>query len=272
MAITSSIDQSTDDVRSTGFVELPASEVTKRNTTSAKLIRKAKKVKASQYSSNTAEESSVYVNNGPLTGPVKDQGNCGSCWAFCAAAVLQYQAKVYQNRTIEISEQDLMECNDYSDIYGCSGGNPLFPMMYAHKSGVVPMVKYPYRQTKDSCRRSSEMGQSYPIIGDATTANPNGDESVLRTIIDSYGVVATAMGTTSSFSFYSSGVFSDSTCPTKINHCVALVGYGSNEYLGDYWILKNSWGSDWGEAGFFKLERGVNMCGIETANYYLPIP
>jgi len=171
MAITSSIDQSLDASRSTGLIEPPASEVAKRNTTSAKLIRKAKKVMASQYSSNTVQGSSGPVNNGPLTGPIKDQGSCGSCWAFCAAAVLQYQAKVYQNRTIEISEQDLMECNDYATFYGCNGGSPLVAISYAFKSGIVPMIKYPYRQTKDSCRRSSAMGQSYPILGDATMVN-----------------------------------------------------------------------------------------------------
>lgn len=171
MAFTSSIDQTSDNSQSTGLIEPPASEVAKRNTTSAKLIRKAKKVMASQYSSNTVQGSSGAVNNGPLSGPVKDQGSCGSCWAFCAAVVLQYQAKVYQNRTIEISEQDLLECNDFANFYGCNGGNPLFAISYAFKSGIVPMIKYPYRQTKDSCRRSSDMGQSYPILGDATMVN-----------------------------------------------------------------------------------------------------
>lgn len=166
MAVTSSTDQSSDDCRSTGLIEPPAAEVAKHNTTSAKLIRKAKKVMANQYSANKVQGSSGPVNNGPLTGPVKDQGSCGSCWAFCAAAVMQYQAKVYQNRTIEISEQDLLECNAYASIYGCNGGNPIFAINYAFRSGIVPMIKYPYRQIKEQCRRSLNMGQSYPIIGD----------------------------------------------------------------------------------------------------------
>lgn len=169
MAVTSTTDQSSDECRSTGLIEPPAAEAAKHNTTSAKLIRKAKKVMANQYSPNSVQGSSGPINNGALTGPVKDQGNCGSCWAFCAAAVMQYQAKVFQNRSIEVSEQDLLECNAYAGIYGCNGGNPIFAISYAYKSGIVPMVKYPYRQTKEGCRRSSNMGQSYPIIGDASS-------------------------------------------------------------------------------------------------------
>ncbi|CAG9810828.1 unnamed protein product [Chironomus riparius] len=251
MAVTSSTDQLSEDSRSTGMVDPPPLEVAKRNTTSAKLIRKAKKVKANQFAQNTVKESSGNVNNGPLTGPVKDQGNCGSCWAFCSAAVLQYQAKVYQNRTIEVSEQDFLECNAYASMYGCNGGNPIFAMTYAYKTGVIPMVKYPYRQTKEACRRSSSMGQNYPTLGDVTMANANGDESVLRRIIDSYGVIAIAMGTTTGFTSYSSGVFDDPACPTKVSHCV---------------------GTDWGEAGYFRMKRGTNTCGIETANYYVVVP
>lgn len=162
MAVTAYTDQESRSVRASGVFEDIPREALAKKTLANVVITAAKKVRKSPAFENRLKAGTTdSVDNSHLTGPVKDQGRCGSCWAFCASYVLQYQALVYRNISIEISDQELLDCNDSPRINACTGGNPFYAFWYANLKGVSPMVKYPYRMDQGSCRKTSKMEPSY---------------------------------------------------------------------------------------------------------------
>lgn len=127
--------------------------------------------------------------------------------------------------------------------------------------GGVEMNKdYPYKAKEGECK----FVKSKAVIGDAGGAMlPVGDEEALKRTVAKYGPVAVGIYATDEFRDYESGVFVDESCKCQlINHAVLIVGYGTDPKQGDYWIVKNSWGEDWGDKGYLRYKRGVNMCNI----------
>jgi len=192
---------------------------------------------------------SGYVN------PVRDQGNCGSCWAFSAIASLESQHKRYTGRTVYLSEQNLVDCVYGSD--GCNGGWMATAWDYIYRNrGVNTRASYLYTASySGSCfYKSAYVGSR--DNGTIYVTNGVASESLLANAVATYGPVSVAMDATY-FQYYSSGIYTDSRCTTSVNHAVNVVGYTP-----DYFIVRNSWGAAWGEGGYLRVKRGSNLCGI----------
>ena len=200
---------------------------------------------------------------------VKDQGSCGSCWAFATVANLEglYAAKKGVIKTF--SEQMLVDC-DTSDS-GCNGGLMEYSFAWLKKNGGINYDSdYPYKGVKSTCKSDKSKYADFKVTGytklgsSYSTWSPV-DEDEVKEFLYETGPLAIALNA-DPLQTYSSGVLdlTSSRCPTSgINHAVTLVGYGydSSSKL-DYWLVKNSWGKSWGEQGYFRIRRGNGTCGV----------
>lgn len=208
--------------------------------------------------------------NGGVTA-VKDQGSCGSCWAFGTVAPLESQIKIKCGVEENLSEQYLISCNTY--YYSCNGG------WFAHDfhtsvappgevPGAVLEAAAPYTATNGTCQGPYE--HPYQLTSWSYVAGWSGVPSVpeIKQAIYDYGAVAAAVCVGTRFTSYGSGIFDyNETCSGGVNHAIALVGWVDD--LGPdngYWILKNSWGTSWGEQGYMRIRYGTSNVGY-AANY-----
>ena len=201
--------------------------------------------------------------------PVKDQGNCGSCWTFSTVGCLESAHLIKYGVLQTYSEQQLVDCAGAFDNHGCNGGLPSHAFEYVHYTGgIATEDAYSYKGVDQNCTvKSSEFALSCDHSVNITALDENElKESVYQQPI------SVAFQVVDGFSDYSGGVYTSTSCangPSDVNHAVLAVGYGHDEASGlDYWLVKNSWGTSWGDDGFFKIERGVNMCGIGQCNSY----
>jgi len=199
--------------------------------------------------------------------PVKDQGQCGSCWAFSATGSLEGQHKRSTGNLVSISEQQLVDCSKAYGNEGCMGGwmDNAFKYIHANK-GDDTEQSYPYEAKDGTCRfKSQDVGATDTGFSDI----PKGDENALTDAVGTIGPVSVAIDASQpGFSFYKSGIYDDPNCSTfLLDHGVLAVGYG-NEDGTDFWYIKNSWGAVWGDHGYMKMVRGKDMCGIATQSSY----
>lgn len=201
--------------------------------------------------------------------PVKNQGNCGSCWTFSTVGVMEshYLLK-YGGKARNLSEQQLVDCAGGFDTYGCSGGLPSHSYEYiAYNGGLSTEDLYPYTAMNGTCKFKNGM-QSVSVVGGSV--NITTDEVAIAQALFEVGPTSISFTVTKDFKNYQGGIYINPTCPNgplDVNHDVVLVGYG-NANNTDYWIIKNSWGTTFGENGFFRIQRGVNMCGIKNCGSY----
>jgi len=201
--------------------------------------------------------------------PIKDQGQCGSCWAFSAIASLEGQHFKAAAKLVSLSEQNLVDCSYPQGNMGCDGGwmDQAFTYIKVNQ-GVDTETSYPYEAQDGDCRfKAANVGATDTGFTDITS----GDEDALTDAIASVGPISVAIDAgETSFQFYSSGIYSDPDCsPTDLDHGVTAVGYGSQGTGQDYYIVKNSWGTSWGDQGYILMARNQNnMCGIATAASY----
>ncbi len=183
--------------------------------------------------------------------PVKNQGQCGSCWAFSATGGLEGLSKLAYGTLESFSEQQLVDCSGSYGNQACNGGLMDNAFKFVRDHGIVHEDQYPYKAVKQTCSQNSG---PFKISGftDVKTCNDLATAITARPI--SVAVDA------SNWSPYKSGVFNN--CKTALNHGVTLVGLTDQ-----YWHVKNSWGPSWGESGFVRLARG-NTCGICNAASY----
>lgn len=194
---------------------------------------------------------------------VKDQGHCSSCWAFSVTGSTEAAYKRKTGKIISLSEQQLVDCTTKMNS-GCAGGYIAETFRYVYSMGLESESDYPYNGTDSSCKFDASKVVTW-VSGHTSIAAE--DEDALLDAVANVGPVAVEMNA-SHLSDYSSGIFQDESCPPHaLNHAVLIVGYGSDNGQ-DYWIVKNSWGSDWGESGYFKIVRGVNECGIAEGGVY----
>eukprot|EP00636_Phaeomonas_parva_P015293 CAMPEP_0118881596 /NCGR_PEP_ID=MMETSP1163-20130328/21020_1 /TAXON_ID=124430 /ORGANISM="Phaeomonas parva, Strain CCMP2877" /LENGTH=353 /DNA_ID=CAMNT_0006818413 /DNA_START=170 /DNA_END=1231 /DNA_ORIENTATION=+ len=202
--------------------------------------------------------------------PVKDQGQCGSCWTFSTTGAMESHHFLDTGDMVSLAEQQLVDCAQAFDNHGCEGGLPSHAFQYIYYAGgIMGEEDYPYTAKDGTCAFDVDKIEATVLAQFNITA---GDEVQLGEAVGTYGPVSVAFQVASDFKSYTGGVYTSTVCksgPEDVNHAVLDVGYGVDADSGlDYWIIKNSWGTDWGMDGFFWMERGVNMCGVANCNSF----
>jgi len=179
--------------------------------------------------------------------PVKDQGSCGSCWAFGAVAGMESEVKRQLSRSDILSEQYVMDCTSSA---ACSGGraDSAYPQLYG--KALYTAASYPYTARNGNCGTGTDSGVR--ITSFTRTSRPVTDSGLASALDTAAQVVAVGA---SSWSSYGGGIYSGSTS-CSLNHQVQATGYGSG-----FIKVKNSWGKSWGESGFIRLARTSSGCG-----------
>merc|ERR1712002_1350984 len=215
------------------------------------------------YAQGNVPEAIDHRNLGAVT-PVKDQGQCGSCWSFGATGTAEGQYKKSTGSLASLSEKNLLDC---TLNWGCNGGGRSdIALQYIESHGVNSESSYPYEMAQHSCRQSN-FYTTFFCSGCIYTAA--GSEYDLMDALANEGPVAVAIDASPlHFQFYKSGIIDDPSCGTDypdINHAVLAIGYDTNSQGQQYYTIKNSWGSWWGTGGYFQLARNKgNMCGVAT--------
>ncbi|CAH8295146.1 unnamed protein product [Eruca vesicaria subsp. sativa] len=225
-----------------------------------------KKVSFRHENVSETGESMDWRQEGAVTS-VKNQGQCGVCWAFSAVAAVEGITKIEKGELISLSEQQLVDCG--RDInYGCKGWIMSEAFQYIiNNQGITSEDNYPYLASQQTCSSTDPVAatiSSYETV-------PSNDEEELLKAVSQQPVSVTIDGAGLEFQQYKSGIF-DGDCGTDPNHAVAIIGYGVSEEGINYWLLKNSWGETWGENGYMRIMRGVDApegkCGLARYAYY----
>ncbi|KAF8769219.1 hypothetical protein HU200_006723 [Digitaria exilis] len=201
--------------------------------------------------------------------PIKNQGQCGSCWAFSAVSTVESINQLVTGELITLSEQELVECSTNGGNSGCNGG--LMDSAFAfiiQNGGIDTEADYPYKAVDGQCDINRKNAKIVSIDGYEDVPK-NSEKSLQKAVAHQPVSVAIAAGGRE-FQLYKSGIFTGS-CTTTLDHGVVAVGYGTEDGK-DYWIVRNSWGPKWGEAGYVRMERNIDAatgkCGIAMMASY----
>ncbi|XP_071101319.1 cathepsin L-like peptidase [Haliotis cracherodii] len=200
--------------------------------------------------------------------PVKNQKQCGSCWAFSTTGSLEGQHFKKEGKLVSLSEQNLVDCSRKEGNMGCEGGlmDQAFKYIKVNK-GIDTEISYPYRAKNGKCHfKRADVGATDT---GAVDIKKDSEES-LQHAVAQVGPIAVAIDASHpSFQLYKSGVYDEKKCSSKmLDHGVLAVGYGA-EGGSDYWLVKNSWGETWGMQGYIMMSRNKeNQCGIATQASY----
>nr|BBD74167.1 Ficin 1c [Ficus carica] len=228
------------------------------------------KVASSRYAPHAAESLPETVDwriQGAVN-PIRNQGRCGSCWAFSVVAVVESITKIVTDELPSLSEQQLVDCAKSARDLGCRGGWMTKAYDYIIKNGgITSQSNYPYTARKGECN-VTKASQTVATI-DRYESVPRNNENALKKAVANQPVSVTIEAGGRAFQLYKSGVFTG-PCGTKLDHAVVAIGYGSENDV-DYWLVRNSWGN-WGERGYIKIQRNVaepaGKCGIAMHSTY----
>ncbi|EDL93860.1 testin gene [Rattus norvegicus] len=203
--------------------------------------------------------------------PVKNQGHCASSWAFSATGSLEGQMFRKTERLIPLSEQNLLDCMGSNVTHGCSGGFMQYAFQYVKDNGgLATEESYPYRGQGRECRYHAE--NSAANVRDFVQI-PGSEEALMKAVAKVGPISVAVDASHGSFQFYGSGIYYEPQCKrVHLNHAVLVVGYGFEGEESDgnsFWLVKNSWGEEWGMKGYMKLAKDwSNHCGIATYSTY----
>jgi len=204
-----------------------------------------------------------WVAKGAVTG-IKDQGQCGSCWSFSTTGAVEGIVQLKHGHLTSLSEQELMDCSVSYGNLGCSGGLMDNAFKYVMANGLCTEAAYPYTAKDGTCKKTSCTVSANSQIGGYKDVTHT--ENALGAAVDVQPVSIAIEADQSGFQLYKSGVFCG-VCGTSLDHGVLAVGYGTDAST-DYWKVKNSWGTSWGEAGYIRVCRNKNECGLSNEPSY----
>lgn len=201
-------------------------------------------------------------NKGAVTS-VKDQGQCGSCWTFSATGAIEGAWAISKGQLVDLSEQELVDCAtgiSYGS-HGCNGGQMEGAFKFVIANGQCSLASYPYTAKDGTCQKCSAVAH----ISYCSDVKPN-DQVSMKAAVAQQPVAVAIEADTRYFQSYSSGILTSSSCGTTLDHGVLTVGYGE-ENGQKYWLVKNSWGTSWGDMGYVKIARSEStndpgICGI----------
>mmetsp|Transcript_15277 Transcript_15277/g.40293 ORF Transcript_15277/g.40293 Transcript_15277/m.40293 type:complete len:496 (-) Transcript_15277:1023-2510(-) len=202
---------------------------------------------------------------------VKNQAQCGSCWAFSTTGSVEGINAIVTKKLLSASEQELVDCDTEEDK-GCGGGLMDYAYQFIMENGGIDTEEdYPYTATEGECEAIKLNKHALTIDGFEDV--PENNEAALKAAVAHQPVSVAIEADQQAFQLYMGGVFADETCGTELDHGVLVVGYGTDpETNMGYWIVKNSWGPEWGEQGYIRLQQGVTaqegLCGIAMAASY----
>lgn len=235
------------------------------------VVRTSKVETVSKRMVDSAPDAWNWVDHGAVT-PVKNQGACGSCWAFSTTGNVEGQWFLAKKQLVALSEQNLVDCDHTCDPKdttscdaGCNGGLMWNAMEYIIKNGGIDTeASYPYLGVDSTCAYKNATKGAYITSWKMLPTK----EDELAAWLSANGPVSVAINA-EWLQFYMGGISDPMWCnPQNLDHGVLLVGYGTGKTMfgtvKKYWIVKNSWGGSWGESGYFRIARGSDKCGIAS--------
>lgn len=197
--------------------------------------------------------------------PVKDQGSCGSCWAFSSIEAIESAWLIAGNEQIIMSEQELVDCSSETGNEGCNGGWYFWSYDWLKTNFTMKESDYPYTAVDGNCNYDASKG----VTEVSSYGRTIGTNKNLAQLYQQPVNVAVAAGNAVFGSYQSGIVTADAGCPTQIDHAIVAVGWGEENGV-QYYIVRNSWGEGWGEDGYIRIATsgGLGVCGINQYVYY----